>query len=238
MAIIDTSLDLTPRDTRSQRNVSAADWFGESLSALAPAFLPSLLARAWLGTEAWLLGLQRRMADKAAPPRRLAKGDAALFPVRSAQARLRLWTDPALVDEELQIRKVHNLYLAANELDRVIVRKDEVFSFWTQLGCPSKARGYVQGRIFRNGRMEKKPGIGLSQLSSALYDASLQEGCEILERHERAMRAPGSDIAPSVDTMVAWNFADLRFRANRDVMLRVTFERGSLFVRMMATPLP
>jgi vancomycin resistance protein YoaR len=82
--------------------------------------------------------------------------------------------------------------------------------------------------------MEKKPGIGLSQLSSALYDAALQDGCTIIERHERTMRAPGSMIAVHLDTMVAWNVADLRFVAHRDVMLRVTFERGSLFVRLMA----
>jgi hypothetical protein len=75
----------------------------------------------------------------------------------------------------------------------------------------------------------------LCQLSNALYDAALQSGCEIVERHAHSRIVPGSSAQAGRDATVAWNYIDLRFRARQALLIDARLERDELVVRFRGT---
>jgi vancomycin resistance protein VanW len=96
-----------------------------------------------------------------------------------------------------------------------------VFSFWRHVGRPTRARGYVEGRMLQGGSLSPAVGGGLCQLSTALYEVALQANLTILERHAHSRIVPGPNAARAGrDATVAWNYVDLRF-ASLDRALRL-----------------
>lgn len=152
----------------------------------------------------------------------------------AGSSRTPLWSDIRLAERVLQWGKVHNLRVAARALDGTMIPAGSVFSFWKQLGRPSRSRGFVDGRMLKEGCLVPSVGGGLCQLSNALYDVALQAGCEIVERHGHSRIVPGSQAASGRDATVAWNYVDLRFRVPRDLVLRVAVERDTLDVMLLA----
>jgi vancomycin resistance protein VanW len=132
----------------------------------------------------------------------------------------------------LQLGKVQNLRIAARAMDGLRLGAEEVFSFWAQVGRPSRARGFVEGRELRQGCLIPTVGGGLCQLSNSLYRAARHSGCEILERHGHTAPVPDSPFPPGEDATVFWNYVDLRFRAPRPLTLRVHLSRSDLLVRL------
>ena len=55
------------------------------------------------------------------------------------------------VDMWLQENKVVNLRIAAKQLNGIIVRPGEVFSYWKIVGKPSARKGYLPGMVLQNG---------------------------------------------------------------------------------------
>ena len=109
--------------------------------------------------------------------------------------------------------KIHNLRLATRKLNGLELGAGDVFSFWTQLGRTSRWKGYVPGRELREGCLILTIGGGLCQLSNALYDAALQAGLQIVERHAHTRVIAGSLAEIGRDATVFWNYVDLRFRS-------------------------
>ena len=130
-----------------------------------------------------------------------------------ASHRSFLWPseDPAEID--LTAGKVQNLRLACRALDGLEIPAGQTFSFWKQLGRTTRLKGYVPGRELREGCIMPNVGGGLCQLSNALYDAALQAGFIINERHAHSKVIPGSLAALGRDATVFWNYVDLRFTA-------------------------
>ncbi len=125
-----------------------------------------------------------------------------------------LWTEIDPSERVLQLGKVQNLRTALRKLNGVRVPANETFSFWAQLGAPTRARGYVAGRELREGCIVPSIAGGLCQLSNALYDAALQADFEILERHAHSEVVPGSVAEQGKDATIFWNYVDLRFRSS------------------------
>ncbi|WP_158815562.1 VanW family protein [Methylocapsa sp. S129] len=152
-----------------------------------------------------------------------------------AEARSPLWTAAAgPKDRALTAGKVHNLRLALRGIDGIEVPAGEIFSFWKQVGRPSRARGFVAGRELREGCMIASPGGGLCQLSNALYEAALRAGFEIVERHAHSRRVPGSRAALGRDATVFWNYVDLRLRATRAFRIEARLTSDALIVTFRA----
>ena len=120
---------------------------------------------------------------------------------------------------------------ALRDLHRLHLPAGEVFSFWRQIGRATRRRGYETGRMLQQGCLVPAIGGGLCQLSNALYDAALQSGCEIVERHAHSRIVPGSRAAEGRDATVAWNYIDLRFRARRPLLIEAKLEREALVLR-------
>ena len=161
---------------------------------------------------------------------RLAQTDSADFSLVIAEIRSPLWSDSRSAERRFQLGKVHNLRRAVRAFDRLLVPQGETFSFWRQLGRPSRRRGFVTGRMLQQGCLVPATGGGLCQLSNALYQAALASGCEIVERHAHSRRVPGSAAAFGRDATVAWNYVDLRFRAGVPLLIEVRLTQDELVV--------
>ena len=177
--------------------------------------------------------LQRFAGEAYRRPKRLDRASEADFSAVVAESQTPLWSDVRLAERRMQLGKVQNLRLAARHLDCVLIPAGALFSFWRQLGMPSRVRGFVDGRMLQEGCLVPAVGGGLCQLSNALYDVALQAGCEIVERHAHSRIVPGSAAVRGRDATVAWNYVDLRFRCDQALRLRVFLTRDQLVVQFL-----
>lgn len=64
----------------------------------------------------------------------------------------------------LQHNKVHNLRLAVQSVDGIIIQPGETFSYWGLLEKPTKRRGYVEGMQLFYGQITRRDLMKYSQL--------------------------------------------------------------------------
>jgi hypothetical protein len=209
---------------------------GLAPTGLPLAVLPTRASSLVFAGKAAAFRARRLAADLAAGPRRLKPVPAAGFSDVLAESRTPLWSDTAPGEHGLQLGKVANLRVACRALDGMLIPAGAVFSFWRQLGPPAAARGYVRGRMLKQGCIMPVVGGGLCQLSNALYETALQADCRIVERHPHSRIVPGSVAAFGRDATVAWNYVDLRFAAARNLRLTARLDRDRLTVRLSARP--
>lgn len=207
--------------SRSQLVQPEADWQ-----------MPTRLSGAIFAAKAAGLRLKRRAEDIAAPVARLKTADPADYPVLLAESKTPLWSDTRDSEALHQFGKVENLRQAARRFDRIAIPADGIFSFWKQLGRPTVRRGFVAGRMLKEGCLVASTGGGLCQISNALYEVALKSGAAIVERHAHSRRVAGSAAQFGRDATVAWNYVDFRFKAPQHLMLRVLLGDGHLIVRL------
>jgi hypothetical protein len=161
------------------------------------------------------------------------KGESLLDKSLLAESRSKLWAHTAGAEKQLEAGKVHNLRIALRKLNGLEVSANKVFSFWRQVGRPSRWRGFVDGRELREGCIIPSTGGGLCQLSNALYDAALDADFEIIERHAHTQIIPGSLAEIGRDATVFWNYVDLRFKATRAFRIEAFMTGDELIVRLV-----
>jgi len=119
------------------------------------------------------------------------------------------------VEMILQHNKVTNLRLAIAPINGVVIRPGETFSIWRMVGRPSASRGFLDGLVLHNGRIEKGIGGGLCQLGNLLYWMALHSPLTITERYRH-----GFDVFPDINRTIpfacgatlAYNYIDLQLR--------------------------
>src|SRR2546425_7877365 len=138
--------------------------------------------------------------------------------------------------------KMHNLALVQSRLDGVTLRPRELFSFWRLVGQPDEAHGFKVASNFIDGKVTFAEGGGICQLTSALYNAALLAGLEILERHAHSIDAygPGRYVPLGRDATVVYGYKDLQFRNATAVpmTLRIRISPDHAEVAFYAPELP
>lgn len=114
-----------------------------------------------------------------------------------------------------------NIKLACKTLNGSVVKSGETFSFWDNLGCPTKEKGYKEAKTFTSdGEVTQSYGGGVCQISTTIYNAVLKvEGLEIKERHEHSRDVPY--IEDGKDAAVSFDSTDLKFKNNLDYDIRI-----------------
>jgi hypothetical protein len=162
---------------------------------------------------------------------KFAKNDMLVEEKVISESRTPLWTETEPQERFLVAGKINNLRVAIRELDGVEIPADRVFSFWKHIGRASRFRGYVAGRELREGCIIPNVGGGLCQLSNALYDAALDAGLDIVERHAHTQVISGSLAEHGRDATVFWNYVDLRFRSAHPFRIEAKLDDHDLLVR-------
>jgi vancomycin resistance protein VanW len=209
----------------------------DNIALLPERRVPTRTEAVIFGAKAWLLRRQRALADLLpGAPARLHKGrslrDAPI--IASIRSPLRT-SDGGALDRLLNTGKIHNLRVALRGLDGIEVPAGAIFSFWRQVGKPVRRRGFVAGRELREGCMIAAVGGGLCQLSNALYEAALDAGIMVVERHPHTRVVPGSRAEAGRDATVFWNYIDLRLRARTAFRIEARMSADTLEIMIRGT---
>jgi vancomycin resistance protein VanW len=86
------------------------------------------------------------------------------------------------VDRRLQENKAVNLAIAAARLDGSVLRPGQRMSFWRAVGRPTYRRGFADGVVLRQGRVEEGVGGGLCQMTNLLYWMTVHSPLTVVER--------------------------------------------------------
>jgi len=122
--------------------------------------------------------------------------------------------------------KIVNLRRAASLLSAAQIPPGGVFSFWSLVGEPTTARGFVMGRAIVADEVSQDVGGGLCQLSGLIYELGLRAGLDVVERHahSRDLYTDATRFAPlGLDATIGYAFKDLRLRNMHDVAVALSF---------------
>ncbi|MFZ2539268.1 MAG: VanW family protein [Oscillospiraceae bacterium] len=136
-----------------------------------------------------------------------------------------------IVNLLLQENKAINLSIAAPKINGIIIKPNEIFSFWQLvLRCGVKD-GYKEGLIIAGGVPSSGVGGGLCQLTNLIHWLVLHSPLTIIEHHHH----DGVDLFPDynrqvpfgVGTSICYNYLDYRLKNNTDLTYQlVTYVKG------------
>ena len=184
--------------------------------------------------KARLFQLRRGFAEIGSRPPACGKAETLIDAPVVAEKRAPLWREVSPEEFSLTASKVENLRIAARAFHGLEIPPGGVMSFWRQLGRTTRHKGYQSGRELREGCIVPAIGGGLCQLSGLLYQAALDAGLEIIERHGHSRVVPGSQAEQDLDATVFWNYVDLRFRNHLPWRIETELTATELVVRIRA----
>lgn len=131
---------------------------------------------------------------------------------------------------EDETNRVHNIRLAAEKIDNILLMPGELFSFNELVGPRDAAHGYKESLIIFNQEFVEGYGGGICQLVSTLYNTVLRGECSIVERHAHSLGV--SYVPPGLDATVAYGTLDFQFRNGypSPVLIHTQAEDGKLSV--------
>lgn len=121
------------------------------------------------------------------------------------------------VDMWMQVNKVHNLKLAIERLNGLLVQQGETMSYWRLIGKPTRRKGYKEGMVLTHGTFKAGVGGGLCQLSNLIYWMTLHTPLTIIERHRHSYDVfPDSNRTQPFGSgaTCAYNYIDLQIQNN------------------------
>jgi len=115
--------------------------------------------------------------------------------------------------------RTQNVVLSCQAINGWIIQPGEVFSFNEASGPRTDELGYQIAPIFVCKKVVPGRGGGVCQTSSTLYNCVLEAGLEVVERYPHSL--PVAYAAPGRDATVSWGGADLKFRNNKEVPVKI-----------------
>lgn len=138
------------------------------------------------------------------------------------------------VDMRLQENKALNLAIAAAEIDGLIIRPGETFSFWRCIGNPTEEKGYAEGLTISGTELKSGIGGGLCQLANLIHWLILNSPLKVTELHHHsdALFPDEKRRVPfGTGTSVFYKNVDYRFRndSSQSVQLKIWIKDDYLF---------
>ena len=112
------------------------------------------------------------------------------------------------------IERSHNIALAAQKCDNVILKPGETFSYNEHTGMRTLSNGYLSASVIIGDEYEDAPGGGVCQTSTTLFNAVLLSGLEITEVRNHSKTS--SYVPRGRDAMVNDGWSDFKFTNNFD----------------------
>lgn len=133
-----------------------------------------------------------------------------------------------------------NLALAVKKIDGLIVPPGGKFSFNKVVGPRTEKCGFKKAGVISQGRVIPGLGGGICQVSTTLYQAVLQAGLKIDERHNHSIYDGIEYAARGLDAAVAWGYKDFKFSNSLDmpILISATAGSGSVSIELYAERTP
>ena len=131
--------------------------------------------------------------------------------------------------------RIHNVYLAAQQINGKIYNPGEEFWYNATVGQRTEARGFGPAPAYSGGKTVDSVGGGICQVSSTLYYAALLANMKIVLRYCHQF-APGY-ITWGCDATVSWGGCDFAFRNNSDYPIQIVtdWKDNNLTVTILGT---
>lgn len=131
------------------------------------------------------------------------------------------------VEMWLQYNKVENLKIALMQIDGLLVKPGETFSYWKTIGRPTYSKGYKDGMVLHYGQFKPGVGGGLCQLSNMIYWMALHTPLTVVERHRHSF-----DVFPDANrtqpfgsgATCVYNYRDLRIKNNTNENYQISIK--------------
>ncbi len=135
--------------------------------------------------------------------------------------------------------KIHNIKIAAEKINKIIIKPDEIFSFWRIIGNPNRKNGFKKGRNIISEKLKEDYGGGLCQLSGIMYHISLVSILKIIERHNHTVDLYSNEARYTplgADATVVYAYKDLRVQNtfNFPIKFNVIVKEDSLFIELLS----
>lgn len=122
-------------------------------------------------------------------------------------------------DMQLQVNKVTNLNIAAKQIDGILIRPGETFSFCKLVGLPTKQKGYLLGMELTFGEARAGIGGGICQISNLIHWLVIHSPLTVTERYHHSFDPFPDDgrVLPfGSGATVFYNYRDYQFRNNTE----------------------
>nr|WP_235715913.1 VanW family protein [Acetivibrio cellulolyticus] len=135
-----------------------------------------------------------------------------------------------------QKSRVSNIEIAGNYIDNVKVMPKEEFSVNGTLGRRTSEKGYKKAPIIIKSKDGPKKGYGVGggicQIATTLYNAALEAGLSITERHPHSNKV--GYVGEGKDATVVYGGADLKFINNRSnpIVIKVSVAGDIVTVKL------
>jgi len=169
--------------------------------------------------------LKRQITDALAGNRFAEIKSAEVLPVLIKKHRSLIRRRLNNVDIALQENKVKNLSIATPLVTNVLIKPNEIFSFWNLVGRLSKRKGYLEGVTISNGKPTPGIGGGMCQFTNLLHWMILHTDLDIIEHHHHNMLDLFPDFKRQIPfgtgTSIVYNYLDYRVKNNTDKIYQV-----------------
>ena len=115
--------------------------------------------------------------------------------------------------------RTRNLELACAQINGMILKPGETFSFNKVVGERTAERGFKEASVYVGADTVDQLGGGVCQVASTLYYCTLQAELEVVERTEH--RYVPAYIPWGMDATVYWGSLDYKFRNNSSYPIRI-----------------
>jgi len=115
--------------------------------------------------------------------------------------------------------RANNITLASLAMDQIIIEPNTEFSFNEAVGPTTKNKGFMLARIFVKGKDSKGYGGGVCQASSTLYNAVLDGGFLVTERHPHSKKV--MYVEKDRDAATSYGGKDFKFVNNRNYPIKI-----------------
>ena len=126
-------------------------------------------------------------------------------------------------NEQLQLNKVTNLKIAVKEIDGIIIKPNETFSFCKLVGMPTKRKGYLLGMELSFGEARAGIGGGICQISNMIHWLVMHSPLTIIEKSNHSFDPfpdEGRVLPFGSGAAIFYNYIDFRFTNNTKDMFQ------------------
>src|SRR5690242_1672076 len=141
------------------------------------------------------------------------------LPVRVKRHKSLLLRELGETEMWMQHNKVTNLRLACRQVDGLLIRPGETFSFNQIVGNATRRKGYLKGMRLSNGQARPGIGGGICQLANLLHWMVLHSPMTVTQRSTHSFDPfpdNGRVLPWGVGCSIVYNYVDLQFRNDTD----------------------
>ena len=155
------------------------------------------------------------------------------LPVRIKRHKSLLLRQLGETEMWMQHNKVANLKLACAQVDGLLIRPGETFSFNKVVGNATRRKGYVKGMRLSNGQARPGIGGGICQLANLLHWMVLHSPLTVTQRSTHSFDPfpdNGRVLPWGVGCSIVYNYVDLQFRNDTDQTFQLRVGVGDRYL--------